>query len=589
MTGPVFSRTPREIWRHLGSDYALSNTVIAAFVFLFGAKTVLTEINSLGGDPLQWLALGGGSLLVSVALCLLARRFLLPRCSASIRPWVVVAVYLLAGFTRGYLLTVVTTALDVPFYPGVAYTPMISSLLVMTLSAVTVGRFAEHRAQMNRLIQAEAQLIDMNENFEKWVGASNDELREQVRGFLDPAIIRIQELLDEKDSASPEALSNVLAATVSDVVRPLAQSLSKAPLSEVPAARQSTSAQAFRIISARVNIPRSIRPVVLIVVVLVFLAVQPVQMSVSASNPGTIPILILIGLTLAAIKWFWPPRFATFSILRASALLLAAYGVALVLPLVAVGLFLPSVVQTALPYFWVSLTYWLLLGLGTSIPSMFEQVSERDEKNTAASIVELEMAEARFRRQLWMNRRNLTWVLHGPIQSALVSSGLALSGTAVSDADRERVQVNLAAALNQLDSSSTAHPDLTTAIEGLAAVWSRSCTVLWRISPGAEALLENDRDAVVCIGEVVREGVSNAVRHGRAGWIDVDIDERQGLLRVSVQDNGTGLSSTADAGLGSAMFDEITHSWTRTAAAGMTTLVAWVPAAARPARAIPAR
>ena len=571
----------REVWRHLGADYALSNTVIGAFVVVFGAKTVITEVHSLEGDPLQWLVLGGGTLLVSVALCLAARRFLLPRLSRRKRPWAVIGVYLLAGFTRGLLLTFVTTALDVPFYPGILLSPMLSSLLVMTLALVSVGWFSHHRAQMNRLIQAEAQLIDMNENFEKWVEQSNDELRAQVRDYLDPAIVRIHELLAEKDSASPEALTNILAATVSDVVRPLAQSLSTPPTTEISMVSERPSAQAFRIISAQIDVPRAIRPAALIVLVLVILSVQPIQMSVSASNPGTIPLLLLVALALAAIKRFWPRRLATCSILWASVLVLAAFALALLLPLYAVGLFLPDVVQSVVPDFGVSFTYWLLLGMGTSIPSMFKQLGQQDEESTATNTVELEMVEARFRRQLWMNRRDLTWVLHGPIQSALVSSGMALSGTSVTEDDRKRVRVNLTAALNQLDSSSTAHPDLAETLAALAAVWSRTCTVIWQITPAAQALLDNDRNAVVCLGEVVREGVSNAVRHGTAARIEVEVEARRGLLRVSVHDNGTGLVPTADPGLGSAMFDEITHSWTRTSAAGLTSLVAWVPAAVR--------
>ena len=571
----------REVWRHLGADYALSNTVIGAFVVVFGAKTVITEVHSLEGDPLAWLILGGGTLLVSVALCLAARRFLLPRLSRRKRPWAVIGVYLLAGFTRGLLLTFVTTALDVPFYPGILLSPMLSSLLVMTLALVSVGWFSHHRAQMNRLIQVEAQLIDINENFEKWVEQSNDELRAQVRDYLDPAIVRIHELLAEKDSASPEALTNILAATVSDVVRPLAQSLSTPPTTEISMVSERPSAQAFRIISAQIDVPRAIRPAALIVLVLVILSVQPIQMSVSASNPGTIPLLLLVALALAAIKRFWPRRLATCSILWASVLVLAAFALALLLPLYAVGLFLPDVVQSVVPDFGVSFTYWLLLGMGTSIPSMFKQLGQQDEESTATNTVELEMVESRFRRQLWINRRNLTWVLHGPIQSALVSSGLALSGTSVTEGDRERVRVNLAAALNQLDSCSAAQLDLVEALTALAAVWSRNCTVLWRITPAAQALLDDDRNAVLCLGEVVREGVSNAVRHGKAGWIDVEVEARRGLLRVSVQDNGSGLVATADPGLGSAMFDEITHSWTRTSAAGLTSLVAWVPVAVR--------
>jgi signal transduction histidine kinase len=577
----VWVRNYREALRHLGSDYALSNTVIASFALLFGAKTVLTEIIVLGGDPLQWLLLGTSSIAVSVSLCLLARRFLVGRCSDACRPWAVVGIYLLAGWSRTGVLLASTSTLSVPFHLGVLPAPMLASLAIMTLTAASIGRIRDHLAQMNRLLKIQAQLLDMNENFERRVAESNDDLHEQVRGYLDPAIVKVRELLNESDNLSADALSNSLAATISEVVRPLAQSLSRPPTSEVPLVREPATGPAFRLLSARVDAPRSIMGLSFMVIMVMMLSIQPIQLNVYASNPATIPVLLLGGLVLLAIKLLWPRRFAMFSIPVAGVFLIASFTVALLVPLWVASLVNPQVVLSAVPYLWVSLAYWLLLGMIASMPSIFIQLGQQDSQQTEASIAELELVEARYRRQLWLNRRNLTWVLHGPIQSALVSTALSLSGSQMTDEDRERVRVNLALVLSQLGSTSTAHPDLPTALTALAAVWNRNCTLIWEITPEAQALLDSDRDAVVCIGEVVREAVSNAVRHGKAGWIDIRVEEQQGILRVAVQDNGTGLSPAAIPGLGSAMFDEITHSWTRTAAAGHTSLEAWVPAAAR--------
>jgi signal transduction histidine kinase len=577
----VWVRNYREALRHLGSDYALSNTVIASFALLFGAKTVLTEIIVLGGDPLQWLLLGTSSIAVSVSLCLLARRFLVGRCSDACRPWAVVGIYLLAGWSRTGVLLASTSTLSVPFHLGVLPAPMLASLAIMTLTAASIGRIRDHLAQMNRLLKIQAQLLDMNENFERRVAESNDDLHEQVRGYLDPAIVKVRELLNESDNLSADALSNSLAATISEVVRPLAQSLSRPPTSEVPLVREPATGPAFRLLSARVDAPRSIMGLSFMVIMVMMLSIQPIQLNVYASNPATIPVLLLGGLVLLAIKLLWPRRFAMFSIPVAGVFLIASFTVALLVPLWIASLVNPQVVLSAVPYLWVSLAYWLLLGMIASMPSIFIQLGQQDSQQTEASIAELELVEARYRRQLWLNRRNLTWVLHGPIQSALVSTALSLSGSQMTDEDRERVRVNLALVLSQLGSTSTAHPDLPTALTALAAVWNRNCTLIWEITPEAQALLDSDRDAVVCIGEVVREAVSNAVRHGKAGWIDIRVEEQRGILRVAVQDNGTGLSPAAIPGLGSAMFDEITHSWTRTAAAGHTSLEAWVPAAAR--------
>jgi signal transduction histidine kinase len=40
--------------------------------------------------------------------------------------------------------------------------------------------------------------------------------------------------------------------------------------------------------------------------------------------------------------------------------------------------------------------------------------------------------------------------------------------------------------------------------------------------------------------QLLREAVANAVRHGRASRIDVDVGVEQGELRMEVKDNGSG-------------------------------------------------
>ena len=46
---------------------------------------------------------------------------------------------------------------------------------------------------------------------------------------------------------------------------------------------------------------------------------------------------------------------------------------------------------------------------------------------------QIELAIARMRQEIWFTRRNLTWVLHGPVQSALVSATIRLESGAVVD------------------------------------------------------------------------------------------------------------------------------------------------------------
>ena len=68
------------------------------------------------------------------------------------------------------------------------------------------------------------------------------------------------------------------------------------------------------------------------------------------------------------------------------------------------------------------------------------------------------------------------------------------------------------------------------------------------------------------VGRVVEEGLANAIRHGKATTIRVDVAwEESGCVRIRIEDNGSGLSDKAAAGLGSTVLDQATGGrWTTT-------------------------
>ena len=80
------------------------------------------------------------------------------------------------------------------------------------------------------------------------------------------------------------------------------------------------------------------------------------------------------------------------------------------------------------------------------------------------------------------------------------------------------------------------------------------------------------------IREILLEGIGNAVRHGRAGNIAITINDHEGDLRVSITDDGTGVTGSR-IGLGSAMFDDIApNAWSLTSAStGGSTLTVDLP------------
>jgi two-component sensor histidine kinase len=66
-----------------------------------------------------------------------------------------------------------------------------------------------------------------------------------------------------------------------------------------------------------------------------------------------------------------------------------------------------------------------------------------------------------------------------------------------------------------------------------------------------------------CINEIVKECVSNAIRHGQASKVTVSLfDSQDGSISILVANNGDANLSSAQ-GVGSQMLDEVTMSWSR--------------------------
>jgi signal transduction histidine kinase len=107
-------------------------------------------------------------------------------------------------------------------------------------------------------------------------------------------------------------------------------------------------------------------------------------------------------------------------------------------------------------------------------------------------------------------------MVHGPIQSALISTGLRLEST----------------------------------------------------SPGAEQpedlvmLLEKSPASLHACSEVVREGINNAIFHGNATDIDITVTTlNSNTVQVRVEDNGSGPSPRRTPGVGSDLLNTVSSGW----------------------------
>ena len=165
-------------------------------------------------------------------------------------------------------------------------------------------------------------------------------------------------------------------------------------------------------------------------------------------------------------------------------------------------------------------------------------------------------------------------VLHGAVQTKLVATAMAIDhGVAAGD----MVAVNQAlmqarAILEQPLATDTgaAQSTLGEGVERKASLWRGLADVTVSIDPAIAALTGPVASRA---GDIVEEGIANAIHHGGARTISVYAAPDGEDLRMRIVDDGSGPAG-GTPGLGSRMLTEQTAQWSLAATAEGTVLTA---------------
>jgi signal transduction histidine kinase len=193
---------------------------------------------------------------------------------------------------------------------------------------------------------------------------------------------------------------------------------------------------------------------------------------------------------------------------------------------------------------------------------------ERHLRGIAARSGELERVEkeiatiyAGVQEELAAEKRRVALLLHGPVQGRLAAVAMLLKldgayahGGVASVATRDRcreilahVAVDLAAVVDGTVDDGQALPDR---LSHLTERWRGIASVSLISDPRVVDVAALDLGLSTWIYEIVEEGINNAVTHGHATQIDVQMRLQEGLIVVSVRDNGVGGCAGSKMGLG---------------------------------------
>jgi signal transduction histidine kinase len=186
-----------------------------------------------------------------------------------------------------------------------------------------------------------------------------------------------------------------------------------------------------------------------------------------------------------------------------------------------------------------------------------------------------------FEQKIWVFRKSWQLLLHGKVQAALTAALTRLSLPHNDNSVKlELVRQDLKRAETSLQNHPLRSIELKNSIEELSSTWIGVCDVKVSVSERATRALQRNFETMFSVNEIMREAVSNAVRHGSSTRVDIEIDRVEDeVIEFVCRNNGTLLSVQASQGLGSEMMDELTIEWSISteAKSGLTALRARIP------------
>lgn len=256
---------------------------------------------------------------------------------------------------------------------------------------------------------------------------------------------------------------------------------------------------------------------------------------------------------------------------------LVYFGVNLILPL------LLNEVSTALfgaiPGY-SALASYVLLALYFLISSMLfgvfrAAVTHRESIANEIALLAHQQAELRFPADEELFRRNdLAHYLHSHVQNGMLNLALRLSEDRARpvSADEHRLLEELLGDLAQFSSPRT-NEHFRAGLVELEQRWHGFIEL--RLTNELSDTFINSLTplAIQSTLLVLNEAITNAVRHGQAHHIELRLSELENSLRITCTDDGLGVWSEPQAGLGTALFDSVAGAaWSLTSTAQGTQL-----------------
>lgn len=204
------------------------------------------------------------------------------------------------------------------------------------------------------------------------------------------------------------------------------------------------------------------------------------------------------------------------------------------------------------------------VSLVSEVNSMLRQTNV----NLTRSISELKREVVALNSSYRQLQREISRVLHGPVQQAIHATLVRVKTNPNELNDEylvEDLRARITQALDSLNSPNGDSESLAQVLTNLQALWLGNVDIQFHIDKAAEEAMISNLATSLSVSELVQEATSNAIRHGLASEVRIEVQatEDQRNLDVTVSNDGLPVCGSAKPGLGSQLFEDLTVEWSR--------------------------
>jgi hypothetical protein len=549
------------LWYLLGLRSSLSFRLTLLFLFPGSLSPIFIDRADFGGSYLLWaglilLAHSGFTIAILVAGKLIHRKG-----QNESRPVATLVAFICAQSIRGSILGFSTVFLGFTDDPKLAFRILSGGLFISTVLsviAISIAIFDQHSNLVRNLENNTSELSQLRISMDTHLQEATKNLRQYAQQVVSPRIDQIDQLLIAlKSGGNKDIAVHEMQDYVESELRPFSHQIAHDKSLQAINLQPQKSRKKFQLPKA-INLSQSMRPyITTLLFFITYAAAAQRTMTFVEAIPFNLITTALLIIYFALFKKVFANRQTPIAI----GLIIGASVFACVGPLIlVVESFIPieipqhisgATVFVGLIYGFANLGYTILTSQRTQL------ISE-----LTSTIENLESTISLLSQREWLARRQVGYVMHGSLQSALNAAVLQLGSAKDPSSELiESVRGDIARALARVGYDSGQNYSFEQAQQEISRIWAGTIETKWQVSPDALEALQKNPATSECLAEVLREAVSNASKHGKATNVEIAVNIEDLALTLQAKDNGSASNTGKTQGLGTELLDDVCSSW----------------------------